>query len=632
MIDYEIEAILKVVDRASPDLRRVIGLSREAAASMERLDQVEMRGISALSLSGLEKNLRAISRAIPVIEKHLGGLGVAFDGAFGAAAGKIDAVAVSVERLNAGLTGIKSAALAASGAMPRPVPVGRSGRGGSGGRRGGGGFHISGHQEIGGGFGAGYGATPGMIGALGLGYGLYQEAELEDTISNILFTSGVSMGKRSDADRAAIRKIIQDTASATGSPIAELNKASLGIARMMAGFPVNDRISVLKTGLEFGAQEHRLKGVSYEEGAESIIGLMHQVGHYDPKSLNSLASHVAYLSLVTPASLGQFTRATSYSLPLIQQGAKLDVDELLLTQAAMQRSGVLNTKSGTWVRQAILGLLLGSSTQSKQSAKSQQEGLKKLGLIDAHGKSLVWGQDGNFKLATVAGKINEARARLSTPNLLLAEKQAFGTQGMAGISAISNPAMQAQMPQLMAEMAKVPEAKQYFADLFENSPAQKARKSIADMTNALTDIAKILTPTFSATLSSIDKSLLYIDSVIQKIPGTPAVNQNPIFKPFEKTNRNSHTLAPGQPIPAPSVWDAFRAWWDHKEAPAKKSSFVPTNTQDAQAQKVSLNMDGRKVGEIVLARMAGTMSGPQSGYSGFDGRMQPVPVVASYAI
>lgn len=67
---------------------------------------------------------------------------------------------------------------------------------------------------------------------------------------------------------------------------------------------------------------------------------------------------------------------------------------------------------------------------------------------------------------------------------------------------------------------------------------------------------------------------------------------------------------------------------DVEDGEHQSSPYVRPAQKQGGAQKVSLVVDGRKLGEVVLARMSGAMSGPQTGYSGFDGRMQPIPVGA----
>lgn len=654
MIDYEVEAVLKIRDKASPVLLRTLALTRDLEKSIDRLGAIRLGvGGGTEKFVALEKSLKEISPALAKTLKHLKAMPVAVDRAFGTFASKADTTALAIDRLNASL-GRTQALSGGIGRIAGGINILSAGaaRGSRGGRRGG--AHIRAFARGGRAPGLGlssFGVTPGMGLAFGLGYGIYQEANLEDTISRILFTANSpARGKARDAQRARIRNIIKGAASETGMPLGQLDKAAMTVTRMMAGFPLKSRMDVMKTALEFGAQEVRLdKASSVNEGAGALIGLLHQLGKYDPKSINKFANKIAYLSTVTPVSLRQFATATSYSLPLIQSGVKINPDELLLTQAAMQRSGIMNTKSGTWVRQAIIKLLLGTATMSKTSAKAQATGLRALGLVDAHGKSTVYDAQGNLRLANIAVQINKARQHMTTPQLLLAEKQAFGTQGMAGISQIVSPALQSQMPMLKQAMAKMPNAPQFFKDMFQDSPAQKARKTLADLSNVLVDLAKVAIPTLSKAVVALDHEFIAFENWLGMDTGQVAVMTPHGVKMVEK----SKAPAGNGKL---SAWDGIynalfptsrKQWnknmqmvglgggWHGEQAAAATgaatgaanaaaaatgtgSPYIAPSATGAATIKGDVYINKDKIGEIIGQAIADSASGPQSGLSGFD--------------
>ena len=58
---------------------------------------------------------------------------------------------------------------------------------------------------------------------------------------------------------------------------------------------------------------------------------------------------------------------------------------------------------------------------------------------------------------------------------------------------------------------------------------------------------------------------------------------------------------------------------------ANESPYVAGRTMAGQSMPLVLNMDGRKVGEIVSFHQGTAMNGPQIGPSGFDSRMSIAP-------
>jgi hypothetical protein len=302
-----------------------------------------------------------------------------------------------------------------------------------------------------------------------------------------------------------------------------------------------------------------------------------------------------------------------------------------------------------------MGTILGSATVTGHAAGKQREGMKTLGLIDDKGKSTIFDKDGKFLLATLALRLNEARSRMKTPEFLLAQKQAFGIQGMAGASAISNPSMQAQIPQLRAEMEKMPQAKQFFKDMYENSPMQQARKTMADLTNILMDLAKIVLPDLSKLLMVIDKDLVAIHERMPHLPdirGTGIPTDGMYPKPkgpvppgtiFVDPNDTSKGWKDGKPVDLPSPFAAFGLWIEHvlgwdKGTPGKPATgskgamgLSPQLTPDEIADAIkkalngmSINIDGRKAGSLIAGGMAKSGGSVSFAPSGFNPALSPV--------
>ncbi len=543
---YEINATLAIVDRATPQLEKVLALSKALTAEFEKIKALSgglFNGMGgkrvAASLGGLDKEMSKIT----------------------AEAAKMQAAAVaSVDSINLSMLKGTEAARAMRAEMTEAAAVAKAagfgvlpGTGGAGGGKGGGGAqggsHSAGGTHIGGNVPVAPGAHAsvrlgptlggaGMASLAALGYGAYEEAVLRDTIAKILFTSGVPLtGAGHEQDFAAVRKILFEASTSTGAPIHEIQDAALGLTRQMAGFALKDRLAIYRTALEFGVQEHMLKGASVEEGTEALIGLLHQTGTYDPGKINQMASNMAYMSLVSPLTLSQIARASSYAMPLVSQGLNIDKDELLLTMAAMQRAGVLSSKSGTWVNQGLTREFVETATISGHAAEKQREALKSLGLIDADGKSTVIDAKGHLSIIGLAQQLQKAKAQfekdyggLAGAHLVAAENQAFGVQGGRFIGMLSTPQMVEQLPGLMASMKRMPDAQQYFRDMFEASPAQQGRTALADFNKELMDVAAHAFPFASWALQTLDSVLKAADGMEDM--GKAAVVGGSILAPF----------------------------------------------------------------------------------------------------
>ena len=114
------------------------------------------------------------------------------------------------------------------------------------------------------------------------------------------------------------------------------------------------------------------------EGMKAFTGLAHMEGKYDPETIKKLADHFAYLSTGLGGSVVQMETAASYAVPMLRT-ADFDPDQILSMIGGMQRAGILNSKSGTWLERLATQSFPGTSLMSKIAYEKHEKELKAVG-------------------------------------------------------------------------------------------------------------------------------------------------------------------------------------------------------------------------------------------------------------
>lgn len=517
---FEVSSILKVADQASAPMTRVLGLARDLEREFERLKEL---GAGLFSGTGVNRFVTQLGRVDPALDRIATEMGAMRDASV-AALEQMDTSLVATTDLVRGLSAQLADAAAATKAMRLPIPAGAGG----GGRRGGGEEAGSGESDEGGRksspwFAGGGGmSTETKIGLAAGGaaaFGAWEESKIRDTAARALFLSGepLSANMTHTEQFAALRKQMLDVYTLTGASLEEIESATLGTVKLMAGFPLEKRMQVLNTALTFGAQENRLNPrVSVEQGAEALVGLLHMTGQYDPQQIAKLTPKIAALSTVTNLPLSTVMRAASYSMPIAQANLGVDADQILLLITAMQRAGITNTKSGTWLREAITKTVTDTFTLTKHGSAAQKLGLQELGLLDRAGKSTVIDTAGHLDLMKEMQILNEARQRLQGPEFLKSMRQAFGAQGSEGWAVLTEPQVIQQLPQLQKWMTQMPGGEQLFNDLAGASSQQLGKDTLAEFNRSLMDIGSTALPAVNDALKVFDATLHHLNQTLEE--------------------------------------------------------------------------------------------------------------------
>ena len=350
-----------------------------------------------------------------------------------------------------------------------------------------------------------FGVTPALAGAGMMGYGLYEGMLIRDAVTRAILTAGEKLSDAGfEATEAELELIIKDAAHGTGLQPSEVAGAIPAIVRQMSGFPMAERMAVMPKVLRFAALEERFKGVPLSEGAESIIGLIHMQQQYGAKEINELTKTVFAASLVTPLTLQQLTRASGYALPITQQLEGVDPHDLVLSLAFMERAGISNTKSGTWMLAFYQHLIEGTRGGNLLKDDSHGAALRALGLADSSGHLTFLDPAGKVDTEVALGHIHELLAHAKdtmTPEQFTgfenqALYKAFGTQGERAAAMLLSPAYGEQMPELRKWRDRLPDDIALFEQFERESPLQDTRVALSDLTTSLVDAAHVALPGF----------------------------------------------------------------------------------------------------------------------------------------
>jgi hypothetical protein len=349
-----------------------------------------------------------------------------------------------------------------------------------------------------------------MAGAGLLGYGVYQSAQMEDAVFQLIYHAGL---EQNDANRARFRKVIQDSMAESGYGLKDIAASAKQEVRMFQGTP-GGGLDVLPEMLRAATIESRLKGSTPEESMRALIGLAHMTKQYSPEAIKKLAPAFAFLSTANPASLASIERAAGYAVPLLQSGLEIDPLQTLLLGTALTRAGATNTKSGTWLREMAIRAMPGTTLMTKFMYKKHEAALKELGLSDEKGKP-TWFTDGKPDLLKMLDIGGAGAAKIPLERRAAIERSLFGAQGGGGFALLADPAVRDQVQSLRKTMDS-PEFKNRYAGFTESykqgSTVQAARTAMAEFNVTMMDIAKV-------TLPAVNNALGGFKSVLEGIRG-----------------------------------------------------------------------------------------------------------------
>ena len=357
-----------------------------------------------------------------------------------------------------------------------------------------------------------------------MGYGIYEEAEVEDIEARALMTGQIRVDAGMTQTQAfqKLRDVIKKNSELGAFDPKQVGEALLGSERQFAGLTFDKRMEALSVMLPAAMQEARFKETGLKESAEALVGLAHMTGTYDPAKLPDLYRKFTFASMLTPAPLPEFTRALSYSMPALVGGMGMDPDTIMFLTAMNQAAGIRSSKAGTWI-QSFFGKLMPEAGDSKK-AQTHNERLRALGLLDDQSnptwmaKNAQGKTDWDASLLKLAPMLGAQLADLPETQRLSIIQDVFGKQGGREAGLTNLPEFIAQFPRLEQMMAMAPRGEDFLTQLGTASPVQKARQSLTDLKVILMDIGEKALPPVVGGLQSIDVFLKGIGSVVETFP------------------------------------------------------------------------------------------------------------------
>lgn len=470
---FEVGSVFRIIDQASPALRRILLQVRELQVAMDKARE-SMAFISRGMTSGL-----------------------------GGAVTETGALA-NAWREVAAASALATRNMTAASAAGRNSTAAAAAVGGGGNR-----FRPrAGLPHIGG------GSIPHMSGGVGLAAGglalnaVYQAAEMERAEWWLTYHSHLA---QSNENHAKFRKILQDSMATTGFGLKESAEAALQETRMFQATPTGG-VGALRAMMSIASKEALSKGSGLKESMDSFIGLAHMTGSYTDSDVEKLAPAFAALSTADPRSLTAITRAAGYSVPLLHSGLDIDPLTTLALGTALARAGALSTRSGTWTREMMVKAMPGTNVMSRTAFNKHESALRALGLVDKHHHP-TWFTDGKpdpLKMLDMAGS--------KLPGIPLTQRAAierslFGVQGSEGFAMLSNPTVLDQVHRLRGMMDD-PTVKNHYdsllPDFAKGSTIQQARTTLAEFNNLSVDIGQKSLPAFNDALRDMKNILAVI--------------------------------------------------------------------------------------------------------------------------
>jgi TP901 family phage tail tape measure protein len=628
---FEVASIFKIKDEATAALRRMTEEVRVYSAEIKAA-QENLSAMSRARLTGLTTRLKGLTDEAERVRTAFGTTFTAMDTQV--------AAATSDARLLAAEWRDVAAAVVASGRAMRGLNV-ASAAGAVNPRARVAGAHVSsfgiplpgGHANIRG------GSNAAMVGGGALAYGIYEESQFQDAAFRAMYTAGIPADKgERDRRMQELRDLIQKTSTQTGASISDIEEATLTGLRQFAGMPWDKRMQIMPQLLEGAAAEAVLKGhgTSVNEGMEVFTGLAHMTKEYSPEQIAALIPKFAYLSTVDPEKIKQMEKAASYAVPILQSGLDIDPTDTLLLTAALQRGGITNTKAGTWIREMALRAMPGTSLMSKVAFEKHEHALKEVGLVDDAGKP-TWFTDGKPDLVKMLDIAGTHAKELPLTERAAVERQLFGAQGAGAFAVLSDPAVMAQIQTLKQEMPNFKTGASFFEDYQKNSPVQQWRDAWADLQKVLMDIGKTALP-------PVTGGLRVVDDILKEMAP---------YLPKQDTKRGAFAAAGtmlgglagtmfGMPVQGAAVGGAVGSELGNPRMSGGGFSAVPFDavrlinylwekmSEGVAAKPIQvstvINIDGRKVAEVVTKHQAQEGAGAAQGAPYHDSTYSTSPV------
>jgi hypothetical protein len=348
---------------------------------------------------------------------------------------------------------------------------------------------------------------PAMAAAGAVGYGAYEEAKIQDYVNKIFLTGNEPGSVTSNPLYKTIRDSILKSYVMTGMPLDQIEEAFTEGTRILAPLALDKRIGIVAQNLPWAATEAYLKpGTSMPDAMKAFVGQAHMQGQYGAEQQLAMAKHMAYLSTTTDASLEQLNRAASYVVPILRT-ANFDPGQLLSMITALQRAGVMNTKSGTWIDNMFERSFPGTSLMSERLFLTHEKALRTLGLIDSKDHQTFLGDDGRPDAYRFMDILGSSVEKMDKTLLLATFKSLFGAQGEKAAAFFSDPVTRQQIKLAQANEPGFVGGEKMWSDTLANSPIVQFRTAFAGLNVELINLGSNVLPYVTGMLKEANTTL-----------------------------------------------------------------------------------------------------------------------------
>ncbi len=541
---------------------RIFGELKELTDGLMKADGATVS--LAKSMKALRDAMMGVGKAGDAILSPFGKMASIFGDASGASITLNRRLLTSTRRLSEVAKAAQGASASVGALRDASFSVGSIGRGGGTGggkgpRHGGGGIPILPTKIPG----------LGMLAGLGVaGFGLYESAKENTILNNTLAISGINPGVKGNAGtRGSLLKMIEKSSSETGISTATLAEGLMRMRQVDSYLPLGQLRKLFPMAAKAALIQEQVHGTSPVETMMALQEYSHMTGIYDPAKLAPVMNYANWASSLSPESLPRLLNSASYAMPTGRAMMNVDPNEILESIIFMKAAGVKNTKSGTWLSNAILNTIPKMHGTGLFRTSPQMAALKEIGEINAKGVPTAFDGKGVFhplKMIQIFLKwADHIKATMPKAEALTKITQtaglAWGKQGERMVALGMSPGYGRMLSVL--NPAKGQSIDSEFGVLSKNNPMIQGRMLLNNLSVALQKLADHAIPTLTDVLkqtndllsavifhpgkagSSILKGLDDAFNPVNWLTGTP--------RPFTDTNPiviHHHTHLDGKKI------------------------------------------------------------------------------------
>ena len=521
---YKIQVSVGLNDSIFTKLKELTGALNKADASVVRL---------TTSLRALSESMKAVGLSGVSAVLRVGKIGTVFSEAGLQAKAMNRHLMTSATRLTEVAKAAQNAGASVASVGTASVMVGGSGRGRT---PHGGGTLIGGP----GAFAKNFGGYAGLAGLGVIGYGLYESAKMQGIINNTLAISGINPGASgSQSLRKSLISMIEKASSKTGIGTGTLAEGFLRMRQVDSYLPLETLEKLFPFAAKAAMIQQQVHGTSPVETMTALQEYAHMTGIYDPSRLKKVMNYANWASSLSVESLPRLLNAASYAMPTGRAMMNVDPDEIIESIIFMKAAGVKNTKSGTWLANAILNTIPKMHGTGLFKTSPQMAALREMGEINDKGVPTAFDSKGVFhplRMIQIFLKwADHVKATMPKAEALSKITQtaglAWGKQGARMVALGMSPGYARMLSVLNPSNEQGID--QEFGVMAKNNPLIQGRMLINTLSVALQKLADNVIPTLTSTLKQTNDFLCQVIFHPGRTVDTITHAANEAFNPLE---------------------------------------------------------------------------------------------------